>query len=149
MGLRRTYQSDLYRFLENEGGLESADNFAIQDAKKSYWAEYKKKWNKEKRLLSKSYTILFTPKESSYVRQAAKQQQTSTTSFIKRSALSMAQESQLVPLAIVAQIRESLILCYSNIEEQLNEQNLDDRIIQKVLQRLEQAEVKILQTMHY
>ena len=87
---KRKKSDGLYAFLDRQGVLATNDEALIQEAKRQYWAAYKRDWRKQQRKQSKSFTIYFTGKENSSIRKAAASQTMSPTKFIKRAALVMA-----------------------------------------------------------
>ena len=74
----------VYAHLDARGLLENGTGKAIEQAKKQYWKEYRKKYNRLKRQENTSFQILCNVKEEKIIKQKAEKFHTSPTGYIKQ-----------------------------------------------------------------
>ena len=124
--------------------LESGNKLLIQDAKRRYWADYKKQWRRAKRAQSKVFTIYLDPKEYKCIGRAIAKSSTSLTRFIKQAALAMAQQATALDPATIGLVRECLALCCTDLEELLQGNGVSRVIEEGILDRMEKLEDEII-----
>jgi hypothetical protein len=133
--------STLYSFLEAQGVLETGNSEVILNAKKKYWAEYRRKWKKARRQERQSFDIFFSFKEMKIVTREAKKYHISITGYIKRSAL---MTKQIFDPVAVGEIRELLFFHHNSLES-LSEENISSQhLVNQLVQQIVQIEKKVL-----
>jgi hypothetical protein len=130
----------MYAFLEQKALLDTADDKSIQEGKKQYWAEYRRKWKKAKRQQNKSYTILLNDYENRVVVKEAKNHHTSPTNYIKRAALTIGR--QIKDPVAVGELRELLYTHYNTLQTLVDEKVLTEEVGNRALEEITEIEKK-------
>ena len=132
----------VYAHLETTGLLENGTGKAIEDAKKKYWKEYRKIYNKIKRQENASFQILFSLKEVKIIQQKAEKYHTSPTNYIKQSAL--ANNKNIFDPVVVGEIRELMILHHNALRTLAGENKLSQPISDRLLNQAAELEKRVL-----
>lgn len=135
-------KSALYKYLEPV--LQTGTPEDIAEAKKQYWKDYKKRFNKEKYANHTCFKILLTPQELKALQKAAKDRSSSPTNFIKQATLAATKQAGFVDKATLAKVREMLVLYYGDVESYLEEQNVHQHQADDLLQRLAASQDALL-----
>lgn len=138
----RKKDNRLYAFLEHSGALETGNELIIREAKRQYWLEYKKNWNKKNLKDLKAYTIHFNQKELEVIKKAASKCNIMPTNFIKQCSLKKNQNI-LDPVA-VGEIRELLALHFSIFQSLAEQERLPYDFANQILTRIANLENKVL-----
>ena len=144
MGRKKTSES-LYIFLEQQGVLDTADDASIRDAKKKYWAEYKRTWRQTKRQQSKTFSVLVTPKEAQRIAATAEQHHTSPTNFVKQLALAHCDKRPLVDAVLLGEIRALLALQYNLLQTVVDDEQIPAHLGYILLDRMATLERQVLE----
>lgn len=134
--------SGVYAFLDASGLLENGTGKDIEQAKKQYWKEYRKKYNRIKRKENTSIQILFSFKEEKLIKQKAEKYHTSPTNYIKQSAL--ANNKNIFDQVVVGEIRELLILHHNALRTLAGENKLLQSISDQLLNQASLLEKRVL-----
>lgn len=137
----------VYAFLDRSGLLENGTGKAIEQAKKQYWKDYRKKYNKIKRQENTSFQIFFNFKKVKRITQEAKKYHTSPTNYIKQSAL--ANNKNIFDPVVVGEIRELVILHHNALRTLTEENKLSQPISDKLLNQASELEKKCLTFFHH
>ncbi len=134
--------SSVYSFLDKSGILENGTGEAIQQAKKQYWKEYRRKYNKVKRRENKPFQICFDFKEAAIIIEKANKYHSSPTNYIKQSALA---NGRNIPDPVAAgEIRELVILHHNALRTLEDENQLQKPIADRLLSQASQIETRVL-----
>lgn len=136
----------LYAFLDKQGVLESGNENLILVAKRKYWLEYKKNWNRIKLQEYKGFTIHYNQKELKVIKEAAEKYNTSITNFIKQSSL--ANKPNLVDPIAVGEIRELLALHFFFLQTLVEEDRLTSEQADQMLNKITNLEKEVLGAFH-
>lgn len=147
MSQKNKYRTGVYAFLAESGILHSGDEQIIAQAKRTYWLEYKKQWNKEKRAENKSISVFFTEKELQGVRQKAKEYNTNATAFIKRAALATVTKAAMNNPVVVGEIRQLFVLYTCDIDNVLTKSNIPLKLGQEIGQKMDMLQYRVLEAM--
>ena len=140
---RRIKKNDgVYAHLDATGLLENGTGKAIEQAKKQYWKEYRKKYNRIKRQENTSFQILFSYKEEEIIKQKAEKYHTSPTNYIKQSAL--ANNKNIFDQVVVGEIRELMILHHNALRTLARENKLTPPISDRLLTQAAELEKRVL-----
>lgn len=131
----------IYSFLDATGILEQGTDEAIKEAKKKYWSEYKKEWNKAKRQECKSFEILLNQNELKTIITKAERHHTSPTNYIKTSALT---NKQVIDLITIGEIRELLIMYNNTLQSLTEEKILPTHLGNQLIEQITQIEKRVL-----
>ena len=146
--MRRKSKNNIgvYSFIDASGLLENGTGEAIELAKKQYWKDYRKKWNKEKRKSSKSFQIVFDLLELRIITREAEKNHIDPTTYIKQSAL--ANKQSFVSQAAVGEIRELVVLHHNTILTLIEENELSEPIGNVLLNQASHIERELLDFIH-
>lgn len=137
---RHNVNGSIYKYLDAIGVLETGTEEDIEVARKKYWTEYKRQWKKEMKKSRKSFEIFLTLKEANIITQEAKKNHTSTTNYIKQSALT--NRGGIVDHVVIGEFRELLFLHHSAletlIENNMNAPEIDFTTFEEILNMEEQ-----------
>lgn len=138
MGKRKNHTNKLAEYLAISGLPEA-------EARKVYWKNYKANWRCKRRKEQKEFTISFDPKELRLIAEDAKRHHRSITRFIKEASLSYCTQQFLIPdLDTVNQIRQSLLLMYSQIQEITEDNKLIDKTGIALMEKITHLETLVL-----
>jgi len=129
--------SGMYAFLEKEGLLDSTDELIIKAAKKRYYAICKREWINAKKKESKSFEIFFTLDEFKTISSRAKKYHTSSTNYIKISALA---NKLVIDPVFVGVIRELIIMHHNTLLLLVEEKTLPMQIAVPLITQILQIE---------
>lgn len=129
----------MYSFLEQKGLLDAGDNQSIQEGKKQYWAEYRRKWKKAKRQQNKSYTILLNDHENRVVIREATNHHTSPTGYIKKAAVT---GKQIADPVAIGELRALLYTHYNTLQTLIDENVLTEDMADSLLEEVTEIEKK-------
>src|SRR5882724_11575645 len=132
----------VYAYLDSRGLLEKGTGKEIELAKKEYWRDYRKKYNKNKRQENRSFQILFNFKEAKIIARQAKKYHCSAPGYIKQSALS--EKQNIVDWVTVGEIRELIIGHHTTLINLIEENELPQPIGNKLLFQASLLEKRIL-----
>lgn len=136
----------LFEFLKASGILETGSKEAIAQARKMYWAEYKKNWAKNRRKREKQVTISLNLKEYKLISQSAKVHGRDVTPYVKEIALTHSKKQYLIPNPMsINYIREAFLLNYNVIAQLEKESTLSVETEQKLLAKLERLELMVME----
>lgn len=134
--------SAIYSYLDSQGVLEAGNNAQIQEAKKKYWADYRRKYKKIKRKESKSFEIFFSFKEMKIIKRETKRHRISSTNYIRQSALKVG-KSIIDPVA-VGKIRKVLFMNYNVLLEISKQNKVTQELGNQLLEQMLDLEKKVL-----
>jgi hypothetical protein len=137
-------QQSIYTFIEPF--LETGTVDEIEAAKKKYWQEYRKKWNKQKRKEQKEIAVFYTTKEFQVIEAIAKKYRLSCSGFIKKSSLAICQKQSLVHnQEEMNDIKIILAKSYNSIQALSDENNISEQTGEKLMAKIESLEIAIME----
>lgn len=142
MKRRSKKNAGVYTFLDNSGLLENGTGKAIEQAKKQYWKEYRKNYNRIKRQENTSFQILFNFTEEKIIKQKAEKFHTSPTNYIRQSAL--VNNKNIFDPVVVGEIRELVILHHNALRTLAGENKLSQPISDRLLNQASFLEKRVL-----
>jgi len=131
----------VYAFLDASGLLENGTAKEIEHAKKEYWKEVRKKYNKRKRKENKSFQLFFSFKEAEVITRQAKKYHSSEPAYIKQSAL--ANKQNVIDWIVVGEIRELVIQHHTTLINLIEEIDFSQSMANKLLNQASQIEEKV------
>ena len=140
-------KSGVYAYLDTLNVLNSGSEELIAATKKAYWKAYKAEWRRQRRCSKnyKDYTVTLNSHEVQIVAVAAMQHKRSKTQFIKDACLAYAQQKFVVPDATtVAEIKHFLRLCYTTLQQAINDNRVLYRDGFELMQTIETLEHTVL-----
>lgn len=130
----------LYDYLDKIGVLQKGNQAEIDEARKTYWKDYRRKYSRSKRKDTKSYTVSFTFKESKIIESAAKGFH-SPTAFVKYATLAYTQSNQIgISPNAYESLVELLTLTYTHVQYFEDEEKLSQEQISYLYKSLETQE---------
>ena len=149
MKRRVKINSGVYGFLLTRGVLEKGTDQEIQNARREYWKEYKRKWRNEKRKTEKELTASFNSEELKLLTQEAKRHKMSRTQFMKQTSLAYISKNYIVPnIYEVKQIAQLLSMTYNSMQDLVDENKVSSNIGRNSLEIIYQLEREILPILH-
>ena len=135
----------IYAFLETSGVLQTNDDVLIKQAKRKYWAEYKRKWRLSKRHSGKEFTIFLDGEDLQLITKATKAHGRKLPDFFKTAVLAYLSKQYIVPDRIaVYQIRELLSLNYTALQAISDSNKIHWNLSRQLLKQIEGLEREIL-----
>ncbi len=134
--------SPYYQFITPylERGIEKE----IQEAKKVYRANYKKKWRQENRKVNKSISVSWAKYELQLLTEAAKKHKQTPTRFIKSATLAYINKSYVVPnQKEITKLIQILAMSYNSIEQLRDEHGMDRFSVKNVQDELYNLEREV------
>jgi hypothetical protein len=142
--MKRWYKksSGVYTYLDASGLLENGSGEAIEQAKKQYWNNYKKRWKKEKQKTTKMVEVVFSMSEFRIITREAERHHTNPTSYIKRSAL--ANSRVIADPAFIGEFREQLIMHHNSLQALAENNIMPLQVSCRLLEQMAGIEEKAL-----
>jgi hypothetical protein len=124
--------------------FERGNEAEIAIAKLLYRRQYKATWRKAHRKTVKEITLQWNKEEYAELKESAKTHKESITKFIKRATVGYMNKTYVVPnIETIHKTLVTLTLCYSRLEELLEEEKLPNQIEKELKQTLEALEREI------
>jgi len=128
--------------------LETATDEQLQELRKTYWKNYKRKWRQEHRKKIKELYTEWNEEELRMISKAANNHHMSKTKFIKKAAVAYANSKYLVPDYFeIREIFQFVAMSYNQLKDSTDEYNIPLETGKKVMQlyfELEQNIERIL-----
>jgi hypothetical protein len=137
----------LYVFLEPY--LENGTAAEIAAARKSFWKEYRKNWNRQKRSEQKEIAVFYSKKEFRIIESAAQAHKLSCSKFVKESSLAYCSKEFIVHnQETVQDITLALARTYNLIQTLTDEQCIEEQTGERVMAKIESLETVVLGKLH-
>lgn len=138
-------KSSVYSYLKLSGVLDKGTHNDIQEKRKEYWREYKRKWRNQKRKNDTEITISFSAEELHELTTEAKRHKVSRTKFIKQACFAYINNRYIVPdIAEVRKISQLLSMTYNSIQESIELNKIEFKNGKEILERVYNLEREIL-----
>jgi len=142
-------KSSVYSYLKLSGVLDKGTHNDIQEKRKEYWREYKRKWRNQKRKNDTEITISLSAEELHELTTEAKRHKVSRTKFIKQACFGYINNRYIVPdIAEVRKISQLISMTYNSIQESMELNKIDFKNGKDILERIYQLEREILPVLH-
>lgn len=141
--------SGVYGCLTSSGVLENGTHEEIQNARKDYWREYKRKWRNEKRKKEKEITVSLNNDELKILTREAKRHKMKRTRFLKQASFAYINNSYVVPDRLeVQRISQLLSMTYNSVQELVDENKINHNLGRSILETIRLLERDILPLLH-
>jgi hypothetical protein len=141
--------SGIYAYLEASGILATGTDAEIAAMRKQYYKEYKKNWRKEKRSREREFTVAYDETELKIIGEAASKVHKTCARFIHEAALAYCTKHYLLDTVVLNDIRETLTRTCSTLESIAENSNMQDRVTNLLLQKIDALETAILSHLQY
>ena len=142
-------ENSIYSHLQSSGVLEKGPHEEIQNVRKEYWKEYKRKWRVAKRRKEKEFTVSFKPDELKILTFEAKKHKLSRTQFIKDTTFAYINNSFIVPdLIEVKKISQLLAMTYNSVQNLFDANKLNFDLGRDIMESINRLERELLPILH-
>jgi hypothetical protein len=133
--------SGVCAFLNASGILENGSNEEIEQKRKQYWTEYRRRHKKIKRQECRSFEIFLSQSETKKIKEEAKKHHTSPTNYIKQSAIT--NKHSVLDWFIVGEIRELVTIHHNTLLTLTEENSLSEQTGDTLIKQISAIEKKI------